>query len=117
MPFTGKSGKFNAAIRTVEIGTGDKAVKLGGENVLPFYTFDAPIENAPKIGVLITGSSFTAAAFCVDNDFTTSTGSVLVMISSPPAGCTSNSNPICVKSSLRLGDWDASIIFFMIIPS
>ena len=50
MPFTGKSGKFNAAIRTVEIGTGDKAVKLGGENVLPFYTFDAPIENAPKIG-------------------------------------------------------------------
>ena len=54
MPFTGKSGKFNAAIRTVEIGTGDKAVKLGGETVLPFYTFDAPIENAPKIGVLIT---------------------------------------------------------------
>ena len=54
MPFTGTSGEFNAAIRTVEIGTGDKAVKLGGENVLPFYTFDAPIENAPKIGVLIT---------------------------------------------------------------
>ncbi len=54
MPFTGKSGKFNAAIRTVEIGTGEKAVKLGGENVLPFYTFDAPIENAPKIGVMIT---------------------------------------------------------------
>ena len=54
MPFTGKSGKFNAAIRTVEIGTGDKAMKLGGENVMPFYTFDAPIENAPKIGVMIT---------------------------------------------------------------
>lgn len=54
MPFNGKSGKFNAAIRTVAIGTGDKAVKLGGENVLPFYTFDAPIENAPKIGVMIT---------------------------------------------------------------
>ena len=54
MPFTGKSGKFTAAIRTVEIGTGDKAVKLGGENVMPLYSFDAPIENAPKIGVLIT---------------------------------------------------------------
>ena len=54
MPFTGKSGKFNAAIRTVEIGTGDKAVKLGGENVMPLYSFDAPIENAPKIGVMIT---------------------------------------------------------------
>lgn len=54
MPFNGKSGKFNAAIRTVELGIGDKAVKLGGENVLPFYTFDVPIENAPKIGVMIT---------------------------------------------------------------
>ena len=54
MPFSGKSGKFNAAIRTVEIGIGDKAVQLGGENVLPFYTFDAPIENAPKVGVMIT---------------------------------------------------------------
>ena len=29
-------------------------MKLGGENVMPFYTFDAPIENAPKIGVMIT---------------------------------------------------------------
>ena len=57
MPFNGKSGKFNAAIRTVEIGTGDKAVKLGGENVLPFYTFDAPIENAPKVGVVISDLS------------------------------------------------------------
>ena len=30
MPFTPKSGKFNASINTVEIGTGDKAVKIGG---------------------------------------------------------------------------------------
>ena len=29
-------------------------MNLGGENVLPFYTFDAPIENAPKVGVEIT---------------------------------------------------------------
>lgn len=57
MPFNGKSEKYSAAIRTVEIGTGDKAVKLGGENVLPFYTFDAPIENPPRIGVLISDSS------------------------------------------------------------
>ena len=58
MPFNGKSGKFNAAIRTVEIGTGDKAVKLGGECVSPLYSFDAPIENAPKVGVLITDEGF-----------------------------------------------------------
>ena len=54
MPFNGKSGKFNASINTVEVGCGEKAIKIGGENVLPFYTFDAPIENAPKIGVMIT---------------------------------------------------------------
>lgn len=58
MPFNGKSGKFNASIKTVTVGTGDKAIKLGGENVLPFYTFDAPIENAPKVGVLITDMKF-----------------------------------------------------------
>lgn len=54
MPFNGKSGKFNASINTVEVGCGEKAIKIGGENVLPFYTFDAPIENAPKVGVMIT---------------------------------------------------------------
>ena len=35
MPFTAKSGKFNASIKTVTIGTGDKAITLGGENALP----------------------------------------------------------------------------------
>lgn len=54
MPFNGKSGKFNASINTVEVGCGEKAIKIGGENVLPFYTFDAPIENAPKVGVMIS---------------------------------------------------------------
>ena len=54
MPFNGKSGKFNASIGTVEVGCGEKAMKIGGENVLPFYTFDAPIENSPKVGVMIT---------------------------------------------------------------
>ena len=44
MPFTAKSGKFNASINTVEFGTGDKAVKIGGENVFPLYSFDAAIE-------------------------------------------------------------------------
>ena len=51
MPFNQKPQKFNAKINTVTIGTGDKAIALGGESVLPFYTFDGPIENAPKVGV------------------------------------------------------------------
>lgn len=54
MPFNGKSGKFNASIGAVEFGCGEKAIKIGGENVLPFYTFDAPIENSPKVGVMIS---------------------------------------------------------------
>lgn len=54
MPFNGKSGKFKAAIKEVEIGCGAKAIKLGGENVLPFYTFDGEIANAPKVGVMIS---------------------------------------------------------------
>ena len=36
------------------MGTGDKAIVIGGQNVLPFYTFDAEIQNAPKIGVELT---------------------------------------------------------------
>lgn len=51
MPFKSVPQKFNASIKPVAIGTGDKAVVLGGESVLPFYSFDGPIENAPKIGV------------------------------------------------------------------
>lgn len=39
MPFNQKPQKFNANINTVEIGCGDKAIKLGGECTFPFYTF------------------------------------------------------------------------------
>ena len=54
MSFAPKKQAFNAKINAVTLGTGDKAVVLGGQNVLPFYTFDAPIENKPKVGVEIT---------------------------------------------------------------
>ena len=65
MPFTAKSGKFNASINTVEIGSGDKAVKIGGENVLPLYSFDAPIENAPTVGIEITDFGMDNEPDCV----------------------------------------------------
>jgi acetyl-CoA decarbonylase/synthase complex subunit delta len=54
MAFKRNPQKFPAATKTVVIGTGDKAVTLGGENVLPLYSFDAPIENKPKVGIEIT---------------------------------------------------------------
>lgn len=65
MPFTAKSGKFNASINTVEFGTGDKAVKIGGENVFPLYSFDAAIENAPKVGIEITDFRYEHEPECI----------------------------------------------------
>jgi acetyl-CoA decarbonylase/synthase complex subunit delta len=65
MPFTAKSGKFNARINTVEVGTGEKKITLGGENVLPFYTFDDAIENAPKVGIEITDGGLENEPECV----------------------------------------------------
>lgn len=65
MPFTAKSGKFNASINTVTVGTGDKAIKLGGENVLPLHSFDAAIENAPKVGIEITDFGMENEPECV----------------------------------------------------
>ena len=54
MSFVPKPQPFRGSIIAVTLGTGDKAFVFGGQNVLPFYTFDAPIENAPKIGVEIS---------------------------------------------------------------
>ena len=57
MSFTPKTGAYSGKINAVTLGTGDKAIVIGGQNVLPFYTFDAPIENAPKIGVEISDAA------------------------------------------------------------
>ena len=65
MPFTAKSGKFNASINVVEFGTGDKAVKIGGEKVFPLYSFDAAIENAPKVGIEITDFGMEHEPECI----------------------------------------------------
>ena len=57
MAFVPKKQAYSARINTVTLGTGDKATVIGGQNVLPFYTFDAPIENAPKIGIEISDAA------------------------------------------------------------
>lgn len=59
MPFTVKKQVYNAKIRPVTIGIGDKAVTMGGGNTLPFHEFDAPSANAPKIGVEISDLALT----------------------------------------------------------
>ena len=54
MAFTPKTAPFSGKINAVTLGTGDNAIVVGGQNVMPFYTFDAPIENAPKVGLEVS---------------------------------------------------------------
>lgn len=68
MPFVPKKQAFNAHINEVVLGVGDKATAIGGQNVLPFHTFDAEIKNAPKIGVELTDlgmAEYTMPAVCM----------------------------------------------------
>ena len=65
MPFTKKLQKFNATIRTVEVGTGDKTTKLGGGNTFPFYSFDAPTANTAKIGIEISDLGLAHEPDCI----------------------------------------------------
>ena len=57
MSFAPKTAPYSGKINAVTLGTGDKAIVIGGQNVMPFYTFDAPIEHAPKIGVEISDAA------------------------------------------------------------
>ncbi|MDR2134275.1 MAG: acetyl-CoA decarbonylase/synthase complex subunit delta [Treponema sp.] len=51
MPFKSVPQKFNASIKEVIIGTGDRAITLGGESVFPLYSFDDSIKNPPRVGI------------------------------------------------------------------
>lgn len=58
MPFKQEPQKYTARINTLDIGSDENGITLGGENVLPFYTFDAPIDNRPKIGISISDTGY-----------------------------------------------------------
>ena len=51
MPFTKKPQVFSAKINELTLGTGDKAIVLGGQNVYNLYSFDGEIANRPKVGI------------------------------------------------------------------
>ena len=69
MAFVPKKQAFNARIQAVTIGTGDRRIVIGGENVLPFYTFDAPIANKPRIAVEISDRGLEGIASDGIRDF------------------------------------------------
>ncbi len=62
MPFNQKPQKFNAKTNAVTFGSGDKTASIGGNNTFPFYTFDAPAVNTPKVGVEISDLGLDAFA-------------------------------------------------------
>ena len=57
MAFTPKTAAYSGTINAVTLGTGDQAMVIGGQNVLPFYTFDGAIQHAPKIGLEISDAA------------------------------------------------------------
>jgi acetyl-CoA decarbonylase/synthase complex subunit delta len=48
MAFKRVPQKFNASINKVVVGTGDKTITLGGENVLRFTPLTHPLRTNPK---------------------------------------------------------------------
>ncbi len=42
---------YSGAIKEVTIGKGDKALKLGGQTCLPFYTFEGEMPNKPRVAM------------------------------------------------------------------
>jgi acetyl-CoA decarbonylase/synthase complex subunit delta len=44
---------YNGKVAEVTLGKGDTAIKIGGENVLPFHLFEGTIQNKPKLALEI----------------------------------------------------------------
>ncbi len=66
MAFKMSTQKVTGTVNVVEIGTGDKAIKLGGEQVLPFYSFDGETGNAPVVGAEISDEKPTEWIDCYE---------------------------------------------------
>src|SRR3990172_8276239 len=47
---------YNGKIKTLTLGKGDKAVKVGGETSYPFYLFEGEVPNLPKIAMEVWDS-------------------------------------------------------------
>ena len=47
---------YSGKVKEVVIGKGDKAIKIGGESVLPFHSFEGTVENYPRIALEIIDS-------------------------------------------------------------
>ena len=57
MPFVKKPQVYSAKINELTLGTGDKAIVLGGQNVNNLYSFDGEIVNRPKVGIEVSDAA------------------------------------------------------------
>ncbi|MDR3314996.1 MAG: acetyl-CoA decarbonylase/synthase complex subunit delta [Coriobacteriales bacterium] len=51
MPFKHNPQVFSSSIGETVLGTGEKALTLGGENVWSLYSFDGAVKNPPAVGI------------------------------------------------------------------
>lgn len=63
---------YSGSIKTVTIGTGDKAITLGGETSYPFYVFEGVMPNKPRIAMEVwdkdPGEEWAAPAYAAIKD-------------------------------------------------
>ena len=63
MAFTPKTAPFSGKINAVTLGTGDKAIVIGGQNVMPFTPSMLPSNTRPR-SVLKFRSGNTVGCSC-----------------------------------------------------
>lgn len=61
MPFTEKPQVFSASINALTFGPEGKEVTIGGSNVYPLYSFDAPLANPVRVGIQVSDKGFDPA--------------------------------------------------------
>ena len=61
MPYAYKPRVSSASIGAVTIGTGESAITIGGDNVMPLCRFDGEGPNRPAVGAEITDTGFDTA--------------------------------------------------------
>ncbi len=61
MAFTDKPQVFGASIKALTFGKEGKSTTIGGINVYPLYSFDAPLANPVRIGIEISDKGYDAS--------------------------------------------------------
>ena len=61
MAFSDKPQVFGASIKALTFGPEGKSTTIGGSNVYPLYSFDAPLANPVRVGIEISDKGYDAS--------------------------------------------------------